>query len=377
MLHVITCEYPPDVGGVADHTQGLAAALAAGGVAVHVWCPPGVGRPVETPGVTVHVLPDRFGPVALRALQRDLDLTPAPRRIFLQWVPHGYGRRSLNLAFCVWMLRRARAHGDRVEVMVHEPYLAYDRRHLRQSGAALGHRVMLATLFAAAARVWLATPSFEPLVRPYGLGRALGYSWLPLPRTLACTADSDLVARIAARWPAPVAAHFGAFGPLVTETLAPVIDRVVAARDDVTWLLIGRGSEQFARDLGTRSPRLADRLVPTGTLDAEALSAHVLAADVFVQPYPDGITARRTSAMALLAHGRAIVTTDGYLTEPFWRTDGGVRLAPAGDAAALADTTLRLLENDAERARLGAGAHRMFDCRFSTARAVAALHAGA
>jgi glycosyltransferase involved in cell wall biosynthesis len=257
--------------------------------------------------------------------------------------------------------------------MVHEPYLAYDRSRLRQTAAALVHRIMLATLFAAAARVWLATPSFEPLVRPYGLGRTLGYDWLPLASPLACTADRDLVARIGARWQAPVAAHFGAFGPLVTATLAEVIERVLASRADVTWLLIGRDGERFVRELARRSPRLADRLVPTGTLDANALSAHVLAADVFVQPYPDGITARRTSATALLAHGRAIVTTDGYLTEPFWRTDGGVCLVPAGDAAALADRTLHLLDEASERARLGIEARRTFVCRFSTARAVAAL----
>jgi glycosyltransferase involved in cell wall biosynthesis len=377
VLHVITCEYPPDVGGVADHTQALAGALAASGVAVHVWCPPGAGRPIQAPGVTTHVLPDRFGPHAIRALQRGFNEAPGPRRIFVQWVPHGYGRRSLNLAFCAWVLRRARAHGDRVEIMVHEPYLAFDRRRLRQSGAAVVHRVMLTALFTAAWRVWLATPSFDRLVRPYGLGRGLGYGWLPLPGPLVRTADSDLVARIGTRWRAPIAAHFGAFGPLVTATLAEVIERVLASRTDVTWLLIGRDGERFARVLAERSPRLADRVVPTGTLEADSLSAHVLAADVFVQPYPDGITTRRTSATALLAHGRAIVTTEGYLTEPFWRMDGAVRLAPAGDAAALAETTLRLLDDPGERARLGLRARRVFDGRFSTARAVAALHADA
>jgi glycosyltransferase involved in cell wall biosynthesis len=375
-LHLITCEYPPDVGGVADHTQALAGALAASGVAVHVWCPPASGPPVQTPGITMHVLPDRFGSHSIKALQREFDQVPVRQRIFLQWVPHGYGRRSLNLSFCAWVLRRARRHGDRVEIMVHEPYLAFDRRRLRQSGAALVHRVMLTTLFAAAARVWLATPSFEPLVRPYALGRRLGYGWLPLPSPLVRTANSELVARIGSRWRAPVAAHFGAFGPLVTATLGEVIERVLGSRGDVTWLLIGRDGEQFARELAERSPRLADRLVPTGTLDADALSAHVLAADVFVQPYPDGITTRRTSATALLAHGRAIVTTDGYLTEPFWR-EGGVRLAPAGNAAALAETTLRLLDDPGERTRLGLQARSIFDGRFSVSRAVAALHGNA
>ena len=370
-IHLITCEYPPDVGGVADHTRGLAAGLAAAGVCVHVWCPPGGAPAVAGPGVAVHVLPDRFGRRSLRALQRGLNAYPAERRVFVQWVPHGYGRRALNLPFCLWLVRRARLHSDRVEVMVHEPYLEFDWRRPRQSAAALLHRLMLVALFAAATSVWLATPSFDRYVRPYGLGRRLGYRWLALPSPLVCTADAQLTARIRKRWPSPVVAHFGTFNPLVTNVLAPVIERVLEARPDVTWLLIGRGGERFAADLATRVPHVACRLAATGTLDDEALSAHLLAADVFVQPYPDGVTTRRTTATALLSHARAIVTTEGRLTEPFWRSDGGVRLSPAGDADALAGGALELLADPAARDRLSSGARRMFVCRFQTAAAIA------
>ena len=195
---------------------------------------------------------------------------------------------------------------------------------------------MLTTLFAAASCVWLATPSFEPYVRPYGLGRPLGYRWLALPSPLARTADHELVARVGSQWPSPVMGHFGTFNPLVTAVLAPAIVHVLEARTDATWLLIGRDGDRFAADLARQMPHLADRIVATGTVSADSLSAHVLAADVFVQPYPDGVTARRTTATALLGHGRVIVTTDGHLTESFWRTDAGVRLVPVGNAAGLA-----------------------------------------
>jgi glycosyltransferase involved in cell wall biosynthesis len=374
-IHLITCEYPPDIGGVADHTRALASGLAAAGACVHVWCPPGAKPIPAEPGIDVHVLPDRFGARALRALQRGLDAEAVPRRIFVQWVPHGYGRRSLNLPFCTWLLRRARVHGDHVDVMVHEAYLAFDRRRLRQSGAALAHRVMLTTLFAAATSVWLATPSFDPYVRPYGLGRTLGYRWLPLPSPLACTTDRELTARIRRRWPSPVVAHFGTFNPLVTTMLASAVQRVLEERPDATWLLIGRDGERFAGELARHAPHIARRVTATGTLDPDTLSAHVLAADVFVQPYPDGVTARRTTATALLAHGRPIVTTDGHLTEPFWRTDGAVRLTRVEDRDALAAATILLLDDADARARLADRAIAMFEGRFSTARAIAALQA--
>ena len=66
-------------------------------------------------------LPDRFGPEALRALQHGStrDLRPGGS---VQWVSHGFGRRSLNVSFCAWVWRRAWLHPTiRVEVMVHEP----------------------------------------------------------------------------------------------------------------------------------------------------------------------------------------------------------------------------------------------------------------
>jgi hypothetical protein len=50
--HIVTGEYPPDVGGVADYTETVAHALHASGDRVHVWT---AGTAGTTPGaVMVH-----------------------------------------------------------------------------------------------------------------------------------------------------------------------------------------------------------------------------------------------------------------------------------------------------------------------------------
>ena len=68
-----------------------------------------------------------------------------------------------------------------------------------------------------------------------------------------------------------------------------------------------------------------------------------------IQPYPDGVSSRRTSVMAALAHGRPVATTQGWLTEPLW-ADGGVVLAPSDAPARLVAIAERLLA-DAEARR--------------------------
>ena len=68
---------------------------------------------------------------------------------------------------------------------------------------------------------------------------------------------------------------------------------------------------------------LHNRLVATGSLVSSDAAAHLAACDLLLQPYPDGVSTRRTSLMAGLALGRPIVTSEGLLSEPLWREPGG------------------------------------------------------
>ena len=79
--HIITCEFPPQVGGVSDYTQTMASALAETHP-THVWCP-SVESALPTPDCgryIVHRELGRFSPADLRKVGRALDAMPAPRR---------------------------------------------------------------------------------------------------------------------------------------------------------------------------------------------------------------------------------------------------------------------------------------------------------
>ena len=109
----------------------------------------------------------------------------------MQWVPHGYGRRAMNLTFCFWLWKRA-FRGDRIELMVHEPFLAFWEGNWRQTAVAVVHRFMTLILLQAAGQVWVSIPAWERMWKPYALGRSIPFVWLPIPSSLGA-ADPNAV----------------------------------------------------------------------------------------------------------------------------------------------------------------------------------------
>ena len=374
--HLLTGEYPPQVGGVSDYTRLVAGGLAAAGDAVHVWCPPAGGPGPDVPGVAVHREMGRFTPRDLARAGRMLDRFAGARRLLVQWVPHSYGLRSLNLAFCAWLWDRAARRGDRVELMVHEPFLAFGARSPLHNAAAAVHRVMTATLLRAASRVWVSAPLWEERWRPYALGRRVPFAWLPIPANVPPVNDAAGAAALRSALAPPgslLLGHFGTYGADVAELLEPLLVRLLRARPGTRALLLGRGGERFRDEVLAREPALAGRITATGGLPPDWLSLHLAACDLMLQPYPAGVNARRGSLMAALQHGLPVVTTSGWLTEPVWAESGAVAMAPDGDAAALAARALELIPDAGARARLGAAAGALYDRRFDLRHTVAAL----
>ena len=81
---------------------------------------------------------------------------------------------------------------------------------------------------------------------------------------------------------------------------------------------------------------------------------------------------RRTSAMAALALGVPVVTTDGFLTDPVWR-EGAVALAPVGQAEELARRCLAVLADEDWGRALGDSGARLYRERFSIERTLETL----
>jgi glycosyltransferase involved in cell wall biosynthesis len=92
---------------------------------------------------------------------------------------------------------------------------------------------------------------------------------------------------------------------------------------------------------------------------AEQVSASLLATDICVLPYRDGVSFRRGSFVAALAHGLPIITTTPATHLPELIHGDNVYLVPPAEPGALAEAVTVLRENPALRQRIAAGASRL------------------
>lgn len=373
--HILTGEYPPQPGGVSDYTFHVASGLARAGDPVTVWTSPADGPTPEVPGVTVHRRPALWTPRGLARLSEALDAEPTPRRLLVQYTPFSWGYRGLNVAFGRWLLRRARS-GDDIWPMVHEVCYGFrlldkPTRWLVSAASAWNARNVLAS----GRRVFYTIPAWEPFLRRYGPSRDQPRTWLPVPANVLPVHNPEAVARLRRRI-APgdqrIIGYFGTFGPH-TGRLLDVLSRLLPGRADRIALLIGRGASKFAAD----HPGLAPQLSEADGLPPDEVSIHLQACDIMVQPYTDGVSTRRTTVMAALAHGLPVVSAAGYLSEPFWSESEAVALAGQNEPDALACTAEALLSDPARQARLGEAARALYNSRFAIGHVVEALRLSA
>ena len=389
--HIITGEYPPQLGGISHYSEQLAAELARNGCRVHVWCPASDAIDEQAsderasdkraPGVEVHRLPGIFSPRGLLRMGRELNGFDGPRTLLVEYAPNAFGCRGLNLFFCIWLLARSVFRRDDVRVMFHEPFFYFGRQRLRRNLLAAVNRVMAVWLIAASRTIYLSIPAWERMLARYCLFRRPEMIWLPVPATIPRVDDRARVrqirrAHISTGAGRLLVGHFGTYGEHIAGGLAKVLIELLDRRPGVAVLCLGARGEKFVAELSAAHTRLAGRLLAPGLLSPEELSLHLQACDLCIQPYPDGATSRRTSLMAALINGVPVVTTVGRLTEPVWSEAAAVSLAKAGDAASITSAAERLLDDADLRSRAGLGGRQFYEKNFAMSLSVETLLEG-
>lgn len=120
---------------------------------------------------------------------------------------------------------------------------------------------------------------------------------------------------------------------------------------DVTNAAYADEIDSLAADLGVTS-----QIIRTGYLAPDDTTRAFLACDLMAMPYSDGVSVRRGSFMACLAHGLPTVTTAPEYVFPGLKDRHNVYLVSPDDPTALAQAINALATNAPLKARLALGA---------------------
>jgi glycosyltransferase involved in cell wall biosynthesis len=160
--------------------------------------------------------------------------------------------------------------------------------------------------------------------------------------------------------------HFGFLneskgGEELMRVLALLLDRGIPAHllmiggrvgtSDPTNRLYAEQVDALINELG-----IGERVHWTGYTNPEQVSKGLLATDVCLLPYRDGVSFRRGTLHACLAHGRAIVTTHPSTPIPEVHDEWNMLLAQPRDPEDLARAVARVVSEPELRARMENGA---------------------
>jgi glycosyltransferase involved in cell wall biosynthesis len=299
-------------------------------------------------GGTLSAISNGGTPVDLEALDA----------LVVQYNPFSFGRWGFAPQLPLFLARlRRRRPRPLVAVMFHETYV--DMRNLRWALMGSWQRSQLLAMQAVADVQFCSIQRWTERLLRTSPGRPVHHlpvaSNLPDARSqrgrgralLGVDADTIVLSCMGLRHP----------GRLEEHVLAAAREAGAVA-PSVLLLDLGPG-EQSDQRLAANV-----RLLSTGFLEVDELACYLAASDVFLAPYMDGVSTRRTTVMAALAHGVPVVGTAGHLTDDVLRHAPGLALVEVGAPERFADTTSRLVRDAEQRVELGAAGRRLYETSF-------------
>ncbi len=359
-------EYPPMQGGIADYTARLAAHLRPLNVAARVL----ISRkyPVDAPsapdGTPVHAALSGWGRRSWGEIRRWLAQNPTDA-LHIQYQAAAFDLEGW-VNWLPWFLRRF-PRRPKIITTFHDlriPYL------FPKAGAWRWRAVLALAKFSDAVICtnagdaatlrrfpWGARVSEIPLGNNVPVAPPPDFNRAAWRRKLGLTDESLALA------------YFGFLNESKGgEDLIAVLEALVRQGQDARLLMIGGdvGDSDPANAAYARRVRetiaargLAARIIPTGYVPLPEVSAHLLAADVAVLPYRDGVSFRRTTLLAVLAHGLPVVSTVPAVDLPQIVDGANMLLTAAGDVRGLTAAVGRVAENADLRLRLQSGAREL------------------
>jgi len=312
-ISLVVGGYPPDLDGIGDYTYWLARALAERtDVARPVDVYTRIGNHTPADGIRIRSFFDASKHLSFRSLL-SLLRADAPDWVVLQYNPFGWGRRGFCPAVPRTLQQISRlSRAPRIAVMFHELFTedpGWKNRAMRFWQRVFTERVArcadLRLTSCQAYADWLDNKGYSATCLPVG---------------------SNLPAGSAHRSNDPAALLFGSFGSAHPSRRMDLVAKSVAAVRadgiDASFVFVGSGGERARREF----EQIGVPFRATGAVGPQEAADEIAALDVFLSPFSDGLSGRRTSAIAALKAGVPLVSSAGRRTDPFLRKVHGSAL---------------------------------------------------
>jgi glycosyltransferase involved in cell wall biosynthesis len=349
-LALCCSESPGEIDGIRDYTMHLAEAIRANeGTAVDLYMRTPIGTWLTSPS-------DGSPTNETRSFSSGLKAYDA---VVVQYNPFMYGRWGFApwLPLGLWRMRRARSC-EQIALMVHEPYVPMVNWRWALMGLWQRSQLVAALwgtqLAFASIQTWSASVGrlpFAPATHHLPVG-----SNLPDART--ARRDERVRLRIGDNALIVAAFSTGVAGRLVSHVVAAV-NEIARGGLEVVLLNLGAGAPPLRGSIASEV-----RVVEPGRLPPDRLARKLATADLFLAPFVDGVSSRRTTVMAALQHGIAVVGTTGPLTDELLISGDFLELAPVDDLGAFVRAALRLASNSDERRSLGEAGRKSYEDNF-------------
>lgn len=311
---------PPAINGIGDHTVMLAHALAAQGHEVRVLTRADPGRAPMPAGVqAVDVWSAEAGEtVAVEPLVRAIAAV-SPDAVVVQFEQFSYGARGFNPRFATLFRRLRRRGSATVGVLyAHETYVTPDR--LRWVPIWAYQRAQFTSLARSAAIVCVAAEAWVERTRRLGRRAEVIPIFANIPVVEGGAPATEIADdQVAVLW----------FGYLDARR-APFFDACLRALQAIPGVVLVYAGKDYAMATERLSRSEVEHRVIADPSPA-ALSSLLRAADLVVAPFPDGVSGRRSSFLAALAHGARIATNLGPSTDESLRSAAAAGLFAAVD----------------------------------------------
>jgi glycosyltransferase involved in cell wall biosynthesis len=343
----MVCASRSSIDGILDYAIGLGEALSAlYGLAVDLVLRHPAGWAVRRLGTGS--AEERLAPSLDDALEH-------VQALILHYNPFSWGTRGFAPDLVAMLARWRRRRPDVViGLLAHEVYV--DMHGVRWTLMGAWQRLQLVAIARLADVAWASTERWTEVLRRWTRARV---AQIPISSNLPDRRAwrSAARARLGVDESTLVLATFGTGHPSRHMGHIALAISAIAGQDRSLMLL----------NLGSDAPPVPGlcrgvRLVAPGRLEASALAEHLSAVDLYLAPFIDGVSGRRTTLMAALQHGLAIVGTDGHLTDTIMRdARDALLLTPSSDGAAFAAAAGQLAADPERRARRGAAARRFYE----------------